>query len=431
MAEFGVMHSAEISKPRFSLPRKLLTASLGAAVVALVGAASDSRSSTASPQLAVVTVKPLSFASEGASGRVRIEIRLASAAKGTFVIGGAISDTGTVKAVQRVASGRLVVTEVLTGKAGTLRLLAVRTCSGGAGTWKVLSGSGAYAGSSGGGAASRGPRCTATRYPVVAVHTGALRTPPPPTPPPLAQPGRFAGGTSQREEAVFDVQPGGRSIAAFGIRYTVRCSPNLSLGGPLSLPGPYAIADDRSFRFQIGTQAGMTYVVAGRFTSSTTAAGTLSLSGTVPETASTRIPCSGEVGWTASQPPPSAPPGTYCGFTLQGPGTCLDVAPTGREVTRFESAVVARCFPGGVAPSEFEIGLTYTGSIPIGGNLGFTARGLAIEGLGSATASISGLFEPAGTVSGSVGLGAFDLDYEGTRYRCFSAVGKYEARRQP
>lgn len=259
-------------------------------------------------------------------------------------------------------------------------------------------------------------------YPVSAVYAGIVRTPPPL---PLAQPGRYGGATSQREEVVFEVAPGGRTLAAFTTRLTVRCNPTLTVGGMISLPAPYAIAEDKRFTLQSVTPSGATHGVAGRFTSPTTAVGTTSISGTFVDTIpNTRIPCTGEVSWTASVPPPSAPPGRYCGFTVQGPGICFDVAPNGREVTRFESAVVARCFPGGVAPSEIEIALTFTGSIPIGGHLGFARSRIPVEGLVSGTASIGGLFEPTGAASGTVSLGPTTLDYEGTRYNCHPAVGR-------
>jgi hypothetical protein len=401
-----------------------------AAALALAALAGAGRSAPAPATLDATSVTPLAVASPQASGRVRIVVTLPSRSKGTFTMTGAIADKGSVKATQRVAGGKLDVTETLVGTRGTIRLRATSTCPGGKGTWKVLSGSGEHAGSSGGGRASGGPRCAVTRYPVSATYTGAVRTVAPPPPPPLAQPGRFGGGTSQREEVVFDVEGGGRSLASFRARFTVKCDPTMTLGGPTSWPGPYAIAADGTFAFEPAIVSGVTYRVTGRFTSPTTAVGTLSANGTaVNPMTNTQVTCAGEIAWTASLPPPAALPGTYCGFTLQGSSICLDVPPSGREVTRFESAVVARCFPGGVAPSEFEIGLTYTGSIPIGGHLGFSARGLAVEGLGT-TASISGLFEPTGTVAGSVGLGAFDLDYEGTRYRCFSSSGKFEAKRQ-
>ena len=407
---------------------RILGLVLLSALATLACAASPSGSAVASPGPALMPEAAARVTRAAVAGRVRIEVRFRTPTSGTFAMTGAVSDAGSFRASRRIEGGRLQLMETLVGKQGTIRIRALQPCAVGLGTWQVLSGSAAYREMSGRGSGRGGPRCTTTSYPVVAIYTGTVRTPPPP---PLAQPGRFGGGTSQREEVVFEVQSGGRSLAAFRLRLTVRCSPTLSIGGPISLPGPHTIAEDRSFAFQSVTQGGITYDVAGRFTSSTMAAGTLSLSGTLTDTiANTRIPCAGQVSWTASLPPPSALPGRYCGFTLQGPGICLDVAPSGREVTGFESAVVVRCFPGGVPPSEFEIALTFSGSIPIGGHVGFSRAGIAVEGLVSGTASIGGLFEPTGTASGGVGVGPVVLDFEGTRYRCHPATGKWEAKRQ-
>jgi hypothetical protein len=60
-------------------------------------------------------------------------------------------------------------------------------------------------------------------------------------------------------------------------------------------------------------------------------------------TSTATYPCTGAVSWTASVPPPAVTPGRYCGFTNQGPSICLDVAESGREVTRVEVGVVVRC----------------------------------------------------------------------------------------
>ena len=59
----------------------------------------------------------------------------------------------------------------------------------------------------------------------------------------------------------------------------------------------------------------------------------------------TTYPCAGSATWTASQPPPAATPGRYCGFTIQGPSICLDVAderPRGHCASRSASSCAAR-----------------------------------------------------------------------------------------
>ena len=412
---------------------RALAASLAVLVAALTCSAADSHSSEGRLRLAVVATNPASRGSSAIDGRVRIEARFRGPTSGTFIASGAISDRGSFNAVRRVAGGRLELTEVLAGEAGTIRIRVVRRCTSRSGTWRVLSGSRAYAGLSGSGAALGGPPCPATKRPARAAYTGTVRTPVPPPPPPLAQPGRFGGGTSQHEEVVFDVERSGRSLAGLRSSITAPCTgPNaLSTSRILvAFPESHEIGQDRTFSLRSETRF-QTVAVAGRFTSPTTVEGTATASTSVTVTSTnTTYPCSASVRWTASLPPPTAPPGTYCGFSIQGPGICLEVAANGKEVTRFESGVVVRCFPGGVPPSEIEVALTFTGAIPIGGHLGFARRGLPVEGLVSGTASISGVIEPAGTAFGTVGLGAVTLDYEGTRYNCHPAVGRWEARRQ-
>jgi len=407
-------------------PNRVIVVVLVTALATLAGAVSRSGSAAAG-SLSPVTAGLSAYSTLAvAEGRVRIEIRFRAPTSGTFAITGVVSDRGTFRGSRRVAGGRTTLTQVLAGRQGTIRIRALLTCAGGSGTWRVISGTDDYRGMTGGGRARRSQACATTRYPIDALYTGIVRTAPPP---PLAQAGLYGGGTSQREEVTFEVPPGGRFVAAFRLRVSVRCSPTLSVGGRVTLPGPAAIGEDGSFSLQTVTPSGGTQTVAGRFSSSTTAVGTMSISGTFTDTANTRIACTGEVTWTASLPPPAALPGTYCGFTLQGPGICLDT-PSGRVVTRFESAVVVRCFPGNVPPSEFEIALTFSGSIPVGGHLGFSASAIPVEGLVSGTGSITGLFEPTGTASGGVSLGPVVLDYDGTRYRCQPATGKWQAKRQ-
>lgn len=109
-----------------------------------------------------------------------------------------------------------------------------------------------------------------------------------------------------------------------------------------------------------------------------------------------------------------------------GPGICLDVAASGREVTRVEVGVVVRCQPA----SEFELTLTFTAA-PIGGHLGFSKRATSFEGFVAGTGGVSGLLDPDGTgASGTVGLIQPSFEHDGTRYRCGVAVAKWQAKRQ-
>lgn len=392
------------------------------AIGALVGSASETRSA---PRVQVAVSR---VAQAGISEAIRIDVRLQTARKGTFVLTGAEADRGAVASFQRVASGNVQLTQTLVGASGVITIRGMRSCARASGTWRVTSGTKAYEGLTGGGKASGGPSCANTRYPLRITYTGSVRSP---VPPALAEPGRYGGGTSQKNEVVLDVDPGGRTLSGLQLRLTAPCTGGVvnSTVAVLRLPGPYPIAADGSFDIPV-SQGFQTGRVRGRFTSKTIVEGTAEVSTSVTvTTTNTTYSCVGSVTWRASQPPPTAPPGRYCGFSLQGPGVCFDVAANGREVTRFEGGVVALCFPGGVAPSEFEFTLTLTGAVPIGGHLGFASGQIPLEGV-SATASFSGLIDTSGTATGTVSLSAFTLVDEGTSYRCQRAVGRWEAKRQ-
>lgn len=411
-----------------SASSRALVVSLAAVLATLACAASDSSPSAGSPRLALVAETAQKGGTSAISGRVRIESRFRGSTSGTFEISGAISDTGSFKAVRRIVGGRLQLTEVLAGKLGTIRIRATRPCAGRSGTWRALSGSGAYRGVSGGGAASGGPRCAAPTYPVRAIYTGTLRTPPPTPPPSLAQPGRYGGGTSQREEVIFDVEQGGRTLA--GLRLDVRapCAGSTFTTRALAIfPGPQEIAQDKSFVFRSETSASEVRVVTGRFTSPTTAEGTASATTTITVTSTnTTYTCSESVSWTASVPPPAGMPGRYCGVTGQGPSICLDVGPSGREVARVEVGFVVRCQSG----SMFELQLTFT-EVRIGGHLGFFKNVSSFEGLVTGSGRVSGLLDPDGTgASGTVNLIQPSFDHEGTRYTCRSVAASWTAKRQ-
>ena len=372
---------------------------------------------------------PIGLAVASVDGRVSIDARFRTATKGAFAISGAISDRGTLTAARRVTGARLQLTETLRGEHGTIRIRATSPCGGGAGTWTVLAATGEYEGLTGGGRVTGSPRCAGTVYPTRATYAGRVRTPAAPTPPPLAQPGRFAGGSSQRREVVFGVSQGGRALTDLRLIVETPCSgptPQSRSEVRIALAEPLEIRADGSFSARAEGGFG-TYAVTGRFTSPTTATGTAAATTSVTVTATnTTYPCSANVSWTASQPPPAAKPGTYCGFTLQGPGVCFDVAPSGREVARFEGSVVIRC----TGRTDFELRVVIS-NIPIGGHLGFGSPVTAIEGLISGTARANGLLDPAGaTASGSVSIQNASFDHEGTRYTCSFGSARWEATRQ-
>ncbi|HEX4746827.1 MAG TPA: hypothetical protein VFU99_08095 [Gaiellaceae bacterium] len=376
--------------------------------------------------LAVAQGSPARSAAPIADGQVQIVLVLRTATSGTFRMSGALSDAGSVSSRTRVAAGRLQLTQTLKGSSGVIRLRSNRGCGSRLGTWRLLSGTSDYAGITGGGSGSGLPRCAAPTYPARIVYTGSVRGT---APPPLAEPGSFGGSTSQREEVTMTVDGGGRTFSSLRLRVRTPCEgTTITSTVFVSLAGPHAIGADRSFTLS-SSAAGATSSVSGRFTSSTVVEGTVRASTqlTVSST-NTTYRCSGEASWQASLPPPAANPGSYCGFTTQGSSICLDVSPSGREVTRLEVGVVVLCNSRTV---EAEVRLVFTG-IPIGGHLGFSTSSSSFAGLISGMGFVSGLLDPGGGTgaSGSVRLQLPVFDHEGTRYTCGVGTAQWEARRQ-
>jgi hypothetical protein len=371
-------------------------------------------------------LRPSDASRASIDGSVRIVVRFASATRGAFAATGAIVDQGAMVTTRRASSGRLHLTQTLTGRLGTVRIRSTQSCAGGSGTWRVLSGTKAYAGLFGGGSAKGAPRCASPRYPVRGVYSGTVRTPPPP---PLAQPGEFGGGTSQREEVVLTVQEGGRTFSGLRLRIETTCvgTPITSVSF-ISFPAVQAIADDGGFSL-MSSAGTATSTVAGRFTSLTSVEGTAKATGQITISAgNATYPCAGEVTWRATLPPPAATPGTYCGFTNQGPSVCLDVAAGGRMVTRIQIGVVVLC---NQRTTEVEVTLEFN-DLPLRGNLGFGQGLSSIEGFISGTASVTGLLDPDGGTGahGSVRLQLPVFDHEGSRYTCGVGTALWEARRQ-
>jgi hypothetical protein len=258
---------------------------------------------------------------------------------------------------------------------------------------------------------------------VLATYSGAVRTPPPP---PLAQPGRFGGGTAQRRETTFDVLEGGRTFANFRTLVNATChGTSITPGEIVLVRGPIDIAPDRTFTFPLPTsyKGGS---VAGRFTSATTAEGTVTIESTLTTSAGT-YECSGATTWKASLPPPAATPGRYCGFTNQGPSVCLDVDATGRTVTRLEVGVVVLC---NNRTTEVELTLVFT-DMQVGANLGFGKSVASFEGLISGSGAVSGYLDPDGGTGahGSVRVQLPVFDKDGSRYTCGVTSTLWEARR--
>ena len=394
----------------------------GAVAVVLAAGAAGSRAALAGSAATITSVRPLRSSSGAIDGSILLRARYATATRGTFSSAGAVVDAGTFKTTRRTIGGRLELTETFVGKAGVMRVRVTRRCRATSGAWIVLSGSASYAGLTGGGTVRGAPRCVGQRYPTVASHTGAVRTPPPPE---LATPGAYGGGTAQRREVKLDVREGGRTLANFRTVVISQCQgTSITPGEIVIVRGPVDIAEDRTFSFQPPTTRSS---VSGRFTSATTAEGTVTVQSTLTTSVGT-YECSGTTTWRVSLPPPAATPGQYCGYTNQGTTVCLDVDSSGKTVTRIDVGVVVLC---NQRSTEVEVRMSFS-NLAIGGHLGFVGSSSSLPGLISGTGLVGGLLDPDGGTGahGSARIQLPVFDYEGSRYTCGVAETLWEARRQ-
>jgi len=352
-----------------------------------------------------------------------VTVQLDAGGRGTFMLRGGLVDSGAASARRAVVGGRLHATIRLTGAKGVLVTTSSQPCARTTGTWRIVSGTLAYAGASGRGTTTGRVGCRRPFSAVTVVHRGTVDLPPPV----LAQPGAWGGWTAQGHALTFTVLPGGRQIANLllgGYRYDcVRSDGFRSTEGSevdRVFPGPFAIGDDRTFSVKT---FGPT--IEGRFTASG-AAGTASNRFTRTDIQKLTTTCSISIAWTATQPPP--PPkralaGTYCGFRVGGGGACIDVASDGREARNVRAEVWLTCGP---PPARFEVRvpIAYDQPIRLDSDLSFRQSfTVPFEG-GTSGASVGGVFDENGALAASVGLSQpTTVVRNGARHFCQSNGG--------
>lgn len=380
--------------------RALRAAILGLAVAALLAgpAVSGARGAQAVPAPATFTV------------------RIDAGGRGTFTVRGGLSDQGRAAVRRAVAGGRLNATVTLTGSMGRIVLTSRRSCATGAGTWRVVAGTLAYAKLAGGGALAGRTRCARPLGPATVVFRGTVELPPAL----LAPPGAYGGRTAQGSAFTFEVTSGGRSVGKVllgGFRYDCLRSDGLrssgSSGVDSTFAGPFPIAVDGTFSFKGGAMT-----LSGRFTA-TGAQGTIAIDVTYPADAQGRTTaCSGSTSWTATTPAP--PPkralaGTYCGFSLGGGGVCMDVTADGQvRAVRAESKLTC----GVVARIPVTVTIASELALPLRTDLSF--RGSFAQPFEGRTiqAAISGTFDERGGLTGVVGPSQLTITRDGVQHIC-------------
>jgi hypothetical protein len=132
-------------------------------------------------------------------------------------------------------------------------------------------------------------------------------------------------------------------------------------------------------------------------------------------------------------PPPAAPAakaGHYCGFTNQGKSICFDV--TGSSAANFETTSDLDC---GIVILR-DLGLSFSGSVPIQPDLSFTFSYSGPIGTGSGSEisnvstsySVTGKLDTAGNATGTLSVSRFSFDYQGTHYDCAAAAYGWQAK---
>lgn len=394
--------------------RSLALVGLTALVTAVLAGPAVSR---AVPSARDASERGLAQQRAGATGRVTIRVAFDAAGTGTFAASGAISEAGVASVRIIVTERRVRLTATLRGTSGTLVTRVDQGCGKARGAWRVLAGSGAYAGLSGGGNAAGRIACTRSRLPARVVHTGEVRLP---SPPQLATPGTYAGWTAQGERVTFEVLAGGRRLGNVRVeRLFATCHPELEVALEPAFPETYPLAEDGSFSLTFARTT-----IAGRLSGSS-AAGAIAYASSEAEP----FACtSGRVGWTATSPPPALPralPGSYCGSTGQARGVCLTLAPDGR-IAYLRIEVTLEC----TRPEEvrFEAVIGFGGRLPLRSNLAFEVLG-ALDDSASGEYVLRGAFDEAGGVSGTVSLHKVGYDQDGTPYGCRNSSFGWRAKR--
>ena len=131
-------------------------------------------------------------------------------------------------------------------------------------------------------------------------------------------------------------------------------------------------------------------------------------------------------------PAPSSPPGSYCGYTGQGPGICLTTSADGRAITELATSALVDCTDG----SRWTIGVRFSGrTLPLSSDLSFSfdyAGPLSSSDNSDfqATYTIRGTLTSEGRATGTVAISTVSFTDEGTRYSCAQNVVTWSATRQ-
>jgi hypothetical protein len=262
--------------------------------------------------------------------------------------------------------------------------------------------------------------------------------PPPPPPPPVTTPGEYCGATNQGRIICFSVVTAADGIQTVSeIRVTVQttCQPSRQLSFTLRLPSVVPIQSDRAFSGTV-SRSRYTATVGGAFDAAGKMATGTFTAHVNADRAGVHYECeSGSVSWSARTPPPevTARYGTFCGFTDQGEGLCLDVTGAPKTVANLKLDVTTYCTP----PLTFGRSTTIPNPYAIDedGTFSFTRTASGTPSTGGSF-TITHMMEGAFDASGAFATGTLDAhvaydDPGGQHYECDSQTFNWSAQRQP
>lgn len=382
-------------------------------LIALAAAASSNAevSRAAQPEIASRANAGSALPVGARSGKLLVQVTLNAAGHGKFSARGVVSDQGTALGDPRISPKRVRLRITFAGVGGTFRIAVRQLCGSARSTWKIVSGSQAYRGLSGHGTGKGRIPCGrgASRLSL----SGTAKRPILP----LALPGTYRGTRpSQNLRATFDVVATGSAITNVSFAQLVaRCSDSRILFLKPKFNANYPIGADK--RFSIAENG---FRVIGSF-SSQSAQGTISYDSGGCHT--------DPVAWSATTPPPPLPvvrTGRYCGFTLQGPGICVDAVPGGWAASARTTANV-RCD----SPEKTVLTVSYDfeGLIVLASDLSFRTAltKIPLDGGGSISWKISGKFDNNGGAAGNVAFSNVSLFHNGKLYTCRNSSSSWTA----
>lgn len=391
--------------------RLCAVAAAGAVFVALVASASAGAPGSTRPDL-VARISAANVLPVGErSGKLVIQVALNASGHGRFTSRGVVADSGTALGDLRTSPKRAHLRLTFAGAGGTFRIMVVQLCGSTRSSWTVVTGSKAYRGLSGHGTGKGRVPCGRG-----ATHLSLSGTGKRPVLP-RALPGTYRGTrVSQNLRTSFDVPAAGNAVtnASFA-QLVARCSDSRIVFLKPKFSGTYPIGTDK--RFSIAEDG---YQVTGTFASQS-AQGTIAY-----DSGGCHMD---RLSWTATIPPPplpSVPNGRYCGFTLQGPGICVDAAPGG-WVANAEASANVHCD----SPEKTVLTVSYQfgGLIVLGSDLSFHAElaQIPLDGGGSITWRITGKFDGNGGVAGTVVFSNVSLSHAGKLYSCRNSSAAWTA----